>query len=103
MTDSLVAPAQQAGGVGRGIPSYTFEHLPGKLCRSWFNQEKNVVVVNSGHRDFLFASRARALNLRYICRLFCKELVLHNFAGMAPDTLLERLIELSLHTEEHLK
>lgn len=103
ITDSLIEPAQQTTDIGRGIPSYTFEHLPGKLSRSWFDVDKNVVVVNSGHRDFLFASRARALKLRYICRLFCKELVLHNFAGTASDTLLERLIELSLHTEEHLK
>jgi len=103
VTDSLVEPAQQAAGTGRGIPGYTFEHLPGKLSRSWFDVEKNVIVVNSGHRDFLFASRARALKLRYICRLFCKELVLHNFTGMPPDMLLERLIELSLRTEEHLK
>jgi hypothetical protein len=95
--------AQQATDIGRGIPSYTFEHLAGKLSRSWFDAEKNVVVINSGHRDFLFANRARALKLRYICRLFCKELVLHNFAGIASDALLERLIELSLHTEEHLK
>jgi hypothetical protein len=103
VTDSLVEPAQQTTDIGRGIPGYTFEHLPGKLSRSWFDVEKNVVVVNSGHRDFLFASRARALKLRYLCRLFCKELVLHNFAGTAPDALLERLIELSLHTEEYLK
>jgi hypothetical protein len=103
VTDSIIESAQQTTDIGRGIPSYTFEHLPGKLSRSWFDTEKNVVVINSGHRDFLFASRARALKLRYICRLFCKELVLHNFNGIASDALLERLIELSLYTEEHLK
>jgi len=103
VTDSIIESAQQLSNTGRGIPNYTFEHLPGKLLRSWFDVERNLVVINSGHRDFLFASRARALKLRYICRLFCKELVLHNFAGIASDALLERLIELSLHTEEHLK
>jgi hypothetical protein len=97
VTDSLIESSQQTTDIGRGIPGYTFEHLPGKLSRSWFDVEKNMVVVNSGHRDFLFASRARALKLRYICRLFCKELVLRNFAGTASDALLERLIELSLH------
>jgi hypothetical protein len=59
--------------------------------------------VNSGHRDFVFAARNKALKLRYICRLYAKELVLRNFVGIAPDQLLERLIELSLYTEENLK
>jgi hypothetical protein len=62
-----------------------------------------VVVINNGHRDFVFASRNKALKLRYICRLFAKELVAKNFAGLPPGDLLERLIELSLYTEENLK
>ena len=39
----------------------------------------------------------------YISRLFAKELVVKNFAGSPPGELLERLIELSLYTEENLK
>jgi hypothetical protein len=62
-----------------------------------------VVLINNGHRDFVFASRSKALKLRYICRLFAKELVVKNFAGAPPGDLLERLIELSLYTEENLK
>jgi hypothetical protein len=46
---------------------------------------------------------SRMLKVRYICRLFTKELVVKNFAGASPAELLERLIELSLYTEEHLK
>ena len=53
--------------------------------------------------DFVFASRSRALKLRYIARLFAKELVFKNFPGAAPEELLERLVELSLYTEEHLR
>jgi hypothetical protein len=45
----------------------------------------------------------RSGKLLYICRLFCKELVRHNFPGLPTDELLERMIELSLYTEEHLK
>jgi hypothetical protein len=60
-------------------------------------------VVNSGHRDFVYASRNRAVKLRYICRLYAKELVLKNFPGLPPDQLIERLIELTLYTEENLK
>jgi hypothetical protein len=35
-------------------------------------------------------------------RLFAKELVLRNFRGLPADQLLERMVELSLRTEEHL-
>ena len=42
---------------------------------------RNLIVVNSGHRDFVFATRSRALQLRYLVRLYVKELVLKNFAG----------------------
>jgi len=87
----------------QGIPSYTFQKAPGELWRSRYQAEQNVIVINNGHRDFVFASRAKALKLRYICRLFAKELVVRNFAGAPPGDLLERLIELSLYTEEHLK
>lgn len=44
--------------------------------------ERNIIVVNSGHRDFVFATRNRALQLRYLVRLYVKELVLKNFAGL---------------------
>jgi hypothetical protein len=36
-------------------------------------------------------------------RLYVKELVLKNFAGLPADQLLERMIELSLYAEEKLK
>ncbi|MGH8274278.1 MAG: hypothetical protein ACRES9_08525 [Gammaproteobacteria bacterium] len=36
-------------------------------------------------------------------RLYAKELVLQNFPGESADKLLERLIELSLYTEENLR
>ncbi|MFQ5928543.1 MAG: hypothetical protein ACE5MK_02520 [Acidobacteriota bacterium] len=60
-------------------------------------------MINNGHRDFVYASRTRALKLRYISRLFAKEMVYRNFPGLAPDRLLERMIELSLYTEENLR
>jgi hypothetical protein len=36
-------------------------------------------------------------------RLYVKELVFKNFAGLPADQLLERMIELSLYAEEKLK
>jgi hypothetical protein len=73
------------------------------MWRSKFDVDKNVIVINNGHRDFVYAGKHKSRKLRYICRLFCKELVRHNFPGMPSDELLERMIELSLYTEEHLK
>ncbi len=70
----------------------------GRSCK-----ERNLIVINNAHRDFVFASRTRALKLRYICRLYAKELLLKNFPGYSPDRLLERMVELSLYTEEHLR
>jgi len=46
----------------RGLPGYTFERAAGELWRSRFDAERNLIVVNNGHRDFVFATRSRALN-----------------------------------------
>ena len=60
-------------------------------------------MVNNGHRDFVFATRSRALQLRYLVRLYVRELVLRNFAGLPAEQLAERMIELALDVEEKLK
>ncbi|MGH8653899.1 MAG: ATP-binding protein [Gammaproteobacteria bacterium] len=103
VTDSLLPEIKEPVVAKHGLPGYTFERAPGQLWRSRFDREKNVIVINNGHRDFVYASRTRALKLRYISRLFAKELVLGNFPGLAVEQLLERLIELTLYTEENLK
>jgi len=103
ITDSLEAAMSPAVVTTRGLPGYTFERAAGELWRCRFDAERNVIVVNSGHRDFVFATRNRALQLRYLVRLYVKELVLKNFAGLPADQLLERMIELSLYAEEKLK
>jgi len=103
VTDSLLPQNQLKEGTKQGIPGYTFQKAPGELWRSRYQSDQNVVVINNGHRDFVFASRNKVLKLRYICRLFAKELVARNFAGLPPGDLLERLIELTLYSEENLK
>jgi hypothetical protein len=103
VTDSLETAMSPAVANTRGLPGYTFERAAGELWRCRFDAERNIIVVNSGHRDFVFATRNRALQLRYLVRLYVKELVLKNFAGLAADQLLERMIELSLYAEEKLK
>jgi hypothetical protein len=103
VTDSLESAITPTVVNARGLPGYTFERAAGELWRCRFDVERNIIVVNSGHRDFVFATRNRALQLRYLVRLYVKELVLRNFAGLPPDQLLERMIELSLYAEEKLK
>ncbi len=103
VTDTLDVVSSTAVVNTRGLPGYTFERAAGSLWRSRFDTERNVIVVNNGHRDFVFATRSRALQLRYLVRLYVKELVLKNFAGAPAEQLLERMIELSLYAEEKLK
>lgn len=103
VTDRLELGTAASQTISQGLPGYTFERAAGELWRSRFDRERNIILVNSGHRDFVFARRTRALQLRYLVRLYVKELVLQNFAGAPPSQLLERMIELSLYAEEKLK
>ena len=100
---SLLPKSSGANSTYQGLPGYTFHKAPGELWRSRFDAERNLVVINNGHRDFVYAARNKTLKLRYVCRLFAKELVLKNFVGIPPDQLLERLLELTLYTEENLR
>ena len=103
VTDSIVPAAAVSVAGARGLPGYMFERVAGELWRSRYDVERNLILVNSGHRDFVFAARNQALKLRYLVRLYIKELVLRNFSGLPAEQLLERMIELSLYTEEQLK
>jgi len=103
VTASLVQKVTNADTPYQGLPGYTYQKAAGELWRSRYDGERNLVVINNGHRDFVYAARNKMLKLRYICRLFAKELVLKNFMGIPPDQLLERLLELTLYTEENLR
>ncbi len=103
VTDSLLPEMKASSANRQGLPGYTFKRAPGDLWRSRYELDQNVIVINNGHRDFVYASKTRALKLRYICRLFAKELVYKNFPGYSSEQLLERMIELLLYTEENLK
>jgi hypothetical protein len=103
VADSIEEAIGPAVVNARGLPGYTFERAAGEQWRSRFDTERNLIVVNNGHRDFVFATRSRALQLRYLVRLYVKELVLKNFAGLPAEQLAERMIELSLYVEDNLK
>jgi hypothetical protein len=102
VTDTLMDQSSDTGKAHKGLPGYTYRRAPGETWRSRYDEGKNVIVINNGHRDFVYAGKKKSRKLRYICRLFCKELVHHNFPGMQTNEILERMIELSLYTEEHL-
>lgn len=103
VTDALLPDIPKTPSGRQGLPSYTFRRAPGELWRSRYEEERNLIIINNAHRDFVYASRNKALKLRYICRLYIKELVHQNFPGLSADRLLERMVELSLYTEEHLR
>lgn len=103
ITDSLDTGVGASNINRAGLPGYTYLHAAGELWRARYDEEKNLIVINNGHRDFVYSSKTRILKTRYIARLFAKELVLRNFPGLPSDQMLERMIELSLYTEENLK
>jgi hypothetical protein len=102
VTRELLSQVGTSMAESQGLPGYTFESAPGDSWRSRYDTTRNVIVINNGHRDFVYAARTRALKLRYLIRLYAKELVLRNFVGLPSDQLLERMVELSLRTEENL-
>jgi hypothetical protein len=102
VTHELLPQLGNAAVDAQGLPGYTFERAAGESWRSKFDVARNLIVINNGHRDFVYAGRSKGLKLRYLVRLYTKELVLRNFVGLPSDQLLERMVELSLRTEEHL-
>jgi hypothetical protein len=104
VTETLIEQEEREGEEhAKGLPGYTFLRAPGELWRSRYDLKNNLIVINNGHKDYIFAAQKRARKLKYICRLFAKELVLHNFPGFESGELIERMIELALYTEEHLR
>ena len=102
VTQEILSQLGASSVPAQGLPGYTFERAAGESWRSRYEPARNLIVVNSGHRDFVYASRSRTLKLRYLVRLYSKELVLRNFMGLPADQMLERMVELSLRTEENL-
>jgi hypothetical protein len=96
-------PSGGAGASRRGLPGYTYRRAPGELWRSRYDAENSIIVINNAHADFIYASRQGMTKIRYIARLFAKELVLANFPEATKEELLERMVELTLYTEENLR
>lgn len=86
----------------RGLPSYRLEAEHGQPWRSRYDQRRNEIVINSAHRDFLASRVSPAKHRRYIGKLYAKEVVLSNFPHESPAQALERLVEITLRTEDSL-
>jgi hypothetical protein len=89
LTHEILSQIGASNVAGQGLPGYTFERAPGESWRSRFDLPSNLIVVNNGHRDFVYSPRSKSLKLQYLVRLYAKELVLRNFVGLPADQLLE--------------
>lgn len=87
----------------RGLPGYTYSYQAGELWRSRYSASEALITINSAHPDFVHAARTQTSKLRYVARLFAKEIVLANFPGDSREELLERMIELTLYMDENLR
>jgi len=87
---------------GRGLPSYRLEPEHGQPWRSRYDSRANEIIINSAHRDFLSSKSSVGKHRRYIGKLYAKEVVLSNFPHESPAQALERLIEVTLRTEDAL-
>ena len=90
------------GAGGRGLPGYRLEAEHGQLWRSRYDAAANEIVINSAHRDFLASRGSAAKHRRYVGKLYAKEVVLTNFPHESPAEVMERLIEVTLRTEDAL-
>ncbi len=86
----------------KGLPSYRLEAEHGRAWRSRYDVAKNEIVINSAHRDFIASKLTAAKHRRYVGKLYAKEVVLINFPHDPTADVLERLIELTLRTEDVL-
>jgi hypothetical protein len=94
--------ADGTGPGGRGLPSYRLEPEHGQPWRSRYDGKANEIIINSAHRDFLASKSSVGKHRRYIGKLYAKEVVLSNFPHESPAQALERLIEVTLRTEDAL-
>jgi hypothetical protein len=86
-----------------GFPPPEAVHDPLASWRSRYRAERGVVEYNTGHRDYERAKQPGQKGvIRYLAKLYAKELVLLNFPGVTPAMLLEYMVEVSSRVEANL-
>jgi hypothetical protein len=98
----IASQLETDGASPKGLPTYRISTEHGKPWRSRYDEKENEIVINSAHRDFAASRTTLAKHRRYIGKLYAKEVVLINFPHESPGAVMERLIELTLRTEENL-
>jgi hypothetical protein len=93
---------ESADDSSKGLPAYRLEAEHGQSWRSRYDVARNEIIVNSAHRDFIASRVSAAKHRRYVGKLYAKEVVLINFPHESPAAVLERLVELTLRTEDVL-
>jgi hypothetical protein len=79
-----------------GFPPPDLVAQPLESWRSKYSAERGVLEVNSGHRDYDRAKKAGSKSeIRYLSKLYAKELVLLNMSRAPASQLLESMIELT--------
>ncbi len=87
-------PSPSADG---GIPDPVPVHAPDERWRSRMHEQG--WEYNTGHRDYVAATRTEARRLRYLVHLFAKEIVLRNFGRPGDGDVLERMVQVLTHLE----
>jgi hypothetical protein len=93
---------QNTDDSSKGLPAYRLEAEHGQSWRSRYDVTRNEIIINSAHRDFIASRASAAKHRRYVGKLYAKEVVLINFPHESPAAVLERLVELTLRTEDVL-
>jgi len=100
----ILAPEESQSGVsvGKGLPNYRLVADISGTWRSRYLPNKNIIEINSTHRDFSGSKASFNAHRRYISKLYAKEIVLLNFPGTSQNETLERLVELLMRIEKQL-
>lgn len=86
-----------------GFPPPDPINAPMEFWRSRYVAERGVLEYNTGHRDYERVMQAgEKAKLRYMGKLYAKELVLLNFNGGSSSQLLERMVEVTSLLEPRL-
>lgn len=86
-----------------GFPPPDLVAAPLESWRSKYAGERGVLEVNSGHRDYERAKKGGSKSeIRYLSKLYAKELVLLNMSRAPAPQLLESMIELTSLIETKL-
>ena len=102
ITDSLM-PERTGAPPRQGCPATPTRNFRGRRGAPVTIWSGTLSSSTTGIGISFFRRDPRRQQLRYIARLFVKELVLRNFPGASPPELLERMLELMLYLEKNLR